>query len=287
MIELFDGTSSHWQYHLNGARRLLATIDQGFEGRDTVDFRTFYRQLYHYLDSATTISTCHPPLFETPIEGSTCDQGLSPPNSCSDEEALYGVPKQLFRFVDKLNGLAYQRKFREDPVFEKMFRASADILENEIDQWSLNNVVDLSVLRSQGTSEEEAQAQYATIAFEQALRLRLHQIVEGYSLQHHKVRECVGRILEAIQEIRYGSPLENCLLFPLILTGSSCQTDNEKLIIQDRLLIMERTLGFQYIHTAHELVQTVWKRRKECEGTEVDVNWASIRYYEIPGLALL
>ncbi|RVX73086.1 hypothetical protein B0A52_02212 [Exophiala mesophila] len=285
MIELFDGTSSHWQFHLDGARRLLSALDQKADWSRKSELRTFYRQLYHYLDSATTISTCHPPLLEAPKD-SDSDSGPSPASSHrddqDDEEALYGVPKSLFHFVDKINGLAYQRKFREDPIFETMFQASASSLDKELTQWSQEH----QISESHDPTPDQLAIRHATTAFEQALQLRLHQVVNGYSLQHEKVGQCVGQILESIQEIRYGSPLESSLIFPLVMAGGSCSTDSERLIINDRFLVMERTLGFRYIYTAHELVQKVWKQRDTSQDGE-DVNWAAIRYFQIPGLALV
>lgn len=275
MIELFDGTSSHWKFHLDGVRRLLAAIETQPEWLSRTEYRTFYRQLYHFLDSATTISTCHPPLLESPKDV----DAASPSYDVDDESALYGIPRSLFHFVDKLNGLAYQRKFRNDPVFESMFQASATSLEKEIDQWS----DEYQRSRSNQTSARD----YATTAFEQALQLRLHQVVQGYSLHHEKVKQCVDNILDAVQEIRYGSPLESSLVFPLVMAGSSCDDEHTRRVVQDRFLVMERTLGFRYIYTAHDLVERVWKERDLLQGTDQEVNWAAIRYFHIPGLALV
>ncbi|KAK6383859.1 hypothetical protein LTS17_003151 [Exophiala oligosperma] len=289
MIELFDGTSSHWKFHLDGARRLLSAFDQKSNWAQRTEYRTFCRQLYHYLDSATTISTCHPPLLEVGKDESgkvATPEAMSPRDDLDDEAALYGVPKSLFHFVDKINGLAYQRKFRDDPVFENMFRASATRLEKELEHWSRDHKSNASH-SSSSDCLQEIPVQNATTAFEQALQLRLHQVVNGYSLHHDKVKDCVSQILDSIQQIRYGSPLESSLVFPLVMAGSSCSTESDRLIIRDRLMVMERTLGFRYIYTAHELVQRVWKERDINIGTETEVNWAAIRYFQLPGLALV
>lgn len=275
MIELFDGTSSHWKFHLDGVRRLLAAIDMQPGWAQKTQHRTFYRQLYHFLDSATTISTCHPPLLESPKHQ---DVG-SPSYSVDDEGSLYGIPRSLFHYVDKLNSLAYQRKFRDDAVFETMFQASAASLQKEISEWYETH--------SSEVADRDSAAHYATTAFEQALQLRLHQVVNGYSINHEKVTQCVANILDAIQEIRYGSPLESSLVFPLVMAGSSCGDEHGRRIVRDRFLIMERTLGFRYIYTAHDLVQRVWDERDLQPGTEQEVNWAAIRYFHIPGLALV
>jgi transcriptional activator protein UGA3 len=275
MIELFEGTSSHWKFHLDGVRRLLAAIEAQPQWNAQSQHRAFYRQLYHFLDSATTISTCHPPLLESPKEQDV----TSPTYDHDDEAALYGIPRSLFHFVDKLNGLAYQRKFRDDPVFESMFQASASKLQEEIEQWSEE--------KKEPVTGKPSPEQHATTAFEQALRLRLHQIVNGYSLDHPAVRTCVGNILDAVQEIRYGSPIESSLVFPLVMAGGACEDEHSTRIVQDRFLVMERTLGFRYVYTAHSLIERVWKEREAVRGTDQEVNWAAIRYFNIPGLAFV
>jgi len=127
---------------------------------------------------------------------------------------------------------------------------------------------------------------HATLAFEYAIRLRLHQIVEGYELTDPKVGKYVDGILECIQQIRYGSPLESCILFPLVMAGGSCWKLEHRVIVQDRLLVMERTCGFGYIYNARDLVERVWSRRDQSEGTGAIVNWARIRYYEMNGLVV-
>ena len=284
LIELFEGTSSQWKLHLDGVRRLLSATEAHSQWNSQTQHRAFYRQLYHFLDSATTISTCHPPLLESPKE----QDATSPSYDLDDEGALYGIPRSLFHFVDKLNGLAYQRKFREDPVFESMFQASATKLEAEIEAWANEEIRPPSSINNSSVSSA---VEHATTAFEQAIRLRLHQVVHGYSINHSTVKACVTNILEAVQEIRYGSPMESSLVFPLVMAGSSCDDEHSMRIVQDRFLVMQRTYGFRYIYTAHELVERVWKEREELKEmgmeNEQEINWAAIRYFNLPGLAFV
>lgn len=282
MVELFDGKSSSWKYHLDGVRQLLSTFKARGDGHNSTSYRIFYNQLYHYLDSATTISTCHPPL----LESSNQETVGSPSYSLEDEESLYGIPRSLFHFVDKINSLAYQRKFRDDPVFSKMFEASANSLQTEIEQWAQDHHIHEPSSPGIYCSSRTA-VDHATVAFEQALQLRLHQVVNGYSLRFERVKACVTRILDSIQEIPYGNAIESSLIFPLVMAGGSCESEQERLIIDDRLLVMQRTLGFRYVYIAHDLVQRVWKERDASPGVDTETNWASIRFYEIPGLALV
>lgn len=203
-----------------------------------------------------------------------------------EEEALYGIPRSLFHFLDKINSLAYQRKFRDDSIFDEMFKASAVSLTKDLDEWG-RRYRSNKLSGAESIDHQEQATLHATIAYEQALHLRLHQVVHGYSTCHEKVKECVQKILEAVQAIRYGSPLESSLIFPLVLAGSSCDSEAQRLIIRDRFLVMERTLGFQHIYKAHELIRRVWAERDKSLNSDVDVNWAAIRYFQIPGLVFV
>jgi hypothetical protein len=104
----------------------------------------------------------------------------------------------------------------------------------------------------------EVAARHVISAFEQALQFRLHQIVHGYSLEHDRVGQYVDKILDAIQQIRCGSRVESGLIFPLAMAGASCDTEDQRLIIRDRFLVLERTLGFCYVYVKG--LETAWGR---------------------------
>lgn len=283
MTELFDGTSEGWKLHLKGAKRLLMALMNQQQGDRMNSHNKFLVRLARFLDSAATTSTCKPPLMgEDEHEAATLDRLTAAPDE--EDSAIYGIPKVLFHLVDVVNALADKRKNRVDRASEAAFRKEASQIEERINHWSYEygglsraawtiNLANDDVLN-------------ATMAYEYAIRLRLHQIVEGYDLNDAKVVTNVEGIIESVQKIRYGSPLEPCLMYPLVMAGGACWTMEQRVVIQDRLLIMERTCGFGYIYNARELVERVWKMRDDTEGTGTIVNWARIRYEEMHGLAV-
>ncbi|UPL03469.1 hypothetical protein LCI18_014403 [Fusarium solani-melongenae] len=275
MTELFDGTSQGWKLHLQGAKRLLSTLKFQHGDKLTGHFK-FSVKLARFLDSAATTSTCKPPL----IDNETVTTSLELTEDVNGEDtAVYGIPKELFHLVDRINNLASKRGTRVDDRSEALFRHEARKIQGQLDNWAYDYGGLAGAVASLSSGNDDVL--HATIAYEWALRLRLHQITEGYSLGD-KVSECVERIIESAQKVRYGSSLESCLLFPLVMAGGSCDCVGQRLIVQDRLMVMERTCGFGYIHQSRELVEKVWKRRE----TEPIVNWARIRYEEMGGLAL-
>ncbi|PHH80460.1 hypothetical protein CDD80_1470 [Ophiocordyceps camponoti-rufipedis] len=283
MTELFDGTSEGWKLHLKGAKRLLMTLKKQ-QGDMMTGHYKFLLRLARFLDSAATTSTCRPPLIgEEEAEAVALDRMTSTPDE--EDSAVYGIPKELFHLIDRVNTLADLRSIRVDEASEAIFREHANEIEDRINHWSYERH-GMSRVAAWTVSPAHDDVVHATSAFECAIRLRLHQIVEGYELTDPKVGSYVEGILDAVQKIRYGSPLESCLIFPLVMAGGACWKLEHRLVIQDRLLIMERTCGFGYIYNARDLVERVWSRRDQAEGTGAVVNWARIRYYEMNGLVL-
>ena len=292
MSELFDGKSSSWRFHLKGAKRLLIALRDQEKRRGPSSHHRFLIRLYQYLDSAATTSTCRPPVIQE-ITQTPSDPGMGTPpgliesdlnlaEESEDDAAVYGIPKALFHLVDRVNTLAFKRKFRVDKESEEQFQAEASKVAYLIDSWAFSYGGAARAVSKLCGSQD---AQYAATAFEWALRIRLHQIVEGYSLDDSIIPTAVDGILDAIQKIRYGSPVESCLIYPLVMAGGICEALEQQLIIQDRLMVMERTCGFGYVHGARELVEKVWKRREQCPPRTI-VNWARIRFEEMDGLVV-
>lgn len=299
MTELFDGTSQGWEVHLKGAKRLLSTLRRQ-NGELWTSQNKFLLRLSRFLDSAATTSTCRPPLMEEEANEARALEGLAAASPEDEDSAVYGIPKELFHLVDQVNTLAEKRKYRVDAASEAQFREDAAEVEQMINFWSRENARSArAVSRSSfSTSTDPARSEgddvddveNATAAYEHALRLRLHQVIEGYNVHDPQVRSSVSAIIDAVQRIRYGSPLEACLLFPLVMAGGACQSLEQRVVVQDKLMVMERTCGFGYVYNARQLVEKVWMRRDEAGGDATDVgasvNWAKIRYEEMHGLVV-
>lgn len=282
MVELLDGSSSKWKLHLEGAKRLVTTLRREHHDSLTGHYK-FLIKLSRFLDSAATTSTCKPPLIDAEGDDTaTLDPSSTAPDD--DDRALYGIPKRLFHIVDRVNRLAGKRSTRVDESSETAFRLEAARVEDWLDRWSFEYGGPSRAVKSLFPGSDDVI--HATTAYEWALRLRLHQITEGYMLTDATVTQAVERIVDAVQKIRYGSPLEGCLLFPLVMAGGACDQLEHRVVIQDRLMVMERTCGFGYIYQARDLVERVWDRRDRVDGSEARINWARIRFEEMSGLAV-
>lgn len=228
----------------------------------------------------STISRCKPPLIhngDSLADLSTVLVWSSIPSTGSDHstEAIYGIPPTLFDFLGMVNLLAKHRSRRVDELSEIGFRTAASQIERQIDDWRIQHDL-LGV-----TTDKDAES--STTAFEWAVRLRLHQIVNGYDPNHDHVQHSVATILDAILEVPYGSRVEGCLLFPLVIAGASCTGIERRMMVKERLMVMESTLGFGHIKHARQLLETVWRKGDHSK----EPNWAYVRYNQFPGIVFI
>lgn len=279
LTELFDGTSRVWKWHLKAASAILKSRTLSAIASDEWGFCI---SLFHYLDSMSTISRCKAPLLQTGDSGTE----LLPPlrrNRSPDlghgvsTDAVYGITPALLDLLGMVNVLANHRSRRVDELSEIGFRATARHIEDQIDEW--RTTYDQDTISSDTPSD----ADHAATAFEWAIRLRLHQIVEGYDLTHEFVERSVTNILDSVQGVPYASRLEGCLLFPLVIAGSSSVVIERRMVVKERLMVMESTLGFGHIHHARQLLENVWEG-----GTDnTNLNWAALRYSRFPGVVFI
>jgi hypothetical protein len=182
----------------------------------------------------------------------------------------------LLDLLGKVNLLAAHRSRRVDELSDLGFRTAAAQVYAQLDSWR-------TAYDEPTTSKEtpyHVDANSATSAFEWAIRLRLHQIVDGYDPYHGTVETALGRILQAVLSIPYGSPVEGTLLFPLVIAGASSTDMEGRMMVKERLMVMENTLGFGHISVARKLLETVWAEAAEW-------NWARIRYSLFPGVVFI
>lgn len=277
LTELFDGTSRVWKWHLKAASAILKS--PAFRTLVSTDEWTFCINLFHYLDSMSTISRCKPPLLhngDSMAELTTSFRRNSVPEleRSQSTDAIYGISPALFDILGMVNILANHRSKRVDELSEIGFRAAATQVESRIDEWRADH--DRSV-------EEDFDTERATTAFEWAIRLRLHQVVEGYDPLHEFVERAVETILDAVQLVPYASSVEGCLLFPLVISGASSISIERRMMVKERLMVMENTLGFSHIQHTRQLLETVWGGAA-CAS---DMNWAAVRYSQFPGVVFI
>lgn len=302
LTELCDGTSRVWKWHLKAARTLLAstsTAEPGAgAGAETTAEGAFCRTLFHYLDSMSTISRCKPPLLHK-VQGNS-SSGLADliatttdssaalqPTNTSPADPISGMAPALLDLLGMVNLLAAHRSRRVDELSDLGFRTAAAQVQARLDSWRA--AYDESVVQPVNNSNETsasssaAHANSATTAFEWAVRLRLHQIVDGYDPRHAAVETALEQILQAVLSIPYGSPVEGSLLFPLVIAGASSTAMERRMLVKERLMVMENTVGFGHIGRARELLETVWAEAQE----QGEWNWARVRYTRFPGVVFI
>lgn len=276
LTELCDGTSRVWKWHLKAARTLLTSV--GIDSLETTPVGKFCLRLFNYLDSMSTIARCKPPLSQDG-KGLAELTATTTPTMTSCNDSIAGMAPALLEFLGMINLLAAYRSRRVDELSEIGFRTAATHVQVQLDTWRASYDA-----AHQGDGVEEgtwdSNADLATTAFEWAVRLRLHQIVDGYSQRHEAVETAISRIIEAVLAIPYGSAVEGILLFPLVIAGASSADVERRMLVKERLMVMENTVGFGHIPRARELLETVWGEEYEC-------NWAKVRYRQFPGVVFI
>ncbi|KAL4966187.1 transcription factor domain-containing protein [Aspergillus stella-maris] len=280
LTELLDGTSRAWKWHLKAASALLKS--PSMKALDRTPEGAFCFQLFHYLDSMSTISRCRPPLLKgacslTDLTSSDLSTILSSgsPNTGSDNSVSEIAPA-LLNIIGMVNLLAAHRGARIDELSDLGFRTAAARVTAQLNVWHLEfsqneGLVD-TFLRND--------TYHSTAAFECAIRLRLHQVVDGYDPDHVDVTTSIEKIKAATLAIPYGSPVEGSLLFPLVIAGASSRDVEWRMVVKERMMVMEHTLGFEHVKRARQLLETVW-------GQDREWNWAAVRYTQFPGVVFV
>jgi transcriptional activator protein UGA3 len=120
----------------------------------------------------------------------------------------------------------------------------------------------------------------AAFATQWALILSVNQATKVQN--HPQITKAADNILSALSLIRPGSEVEAHVLFPLVMAGVGSNTKANRLTVEYRLTIMNTTVGFGNIRTAHRLLDDVW--RLSNEGNVVD--WRQVMRSHYPGLVL-
>jgi len=299
MIEICDGKSTKWSWHISAAQTIIRSKSKTKSSSTTWKFLL---AMFGYVDSVITISKCQPPLIS--LKELAEDGGISDANHNSasrmneapyksHNEALFGVAQPLFDMIGKISALANRRKDRVDEISEIWFLQSATAIEKGLREWEPDSGARFDEV-SASAAERRSNNDIANAA--QAIKwasiLRLHQVVHGYMASDHCVAECTSHILTYISMVRFGSSAESILIFPLVMAAAGCGDDEQRIMVNERWLVMERTIGFDNIYQAREMVDAVWRavdegRKDGSNNGGLSVNWARIRHDEFPGVVLL
>ncbi|RDW77438.1 hypothetical protein BP6252_05491 [Coleophoma cylindrospora] len=288
MIEICDGNSTKWSWHISAAQTIIRSKSRSKSSSTTWKFLL---AMFGYVDSVITISNCQAPLItleELTNEGEpnmSRDVNHRDVPYTSHSEALFGVAQPLFNIIGKISGLAHRRKERVDEISDIWFRQSAKSIEESLRVWEPPSLTSHLEWNRTDISNAAYAIKWASI-------LRLHQVVDGYCLSDPCVRECTSNILTYVSRIRFGSSVESILIFPLVMAAAGAADDEQRVCVKERWMVMERTIGFDNVARARQMVEAVWNcvddgRKSGANENGEAVNWAKIRYFDFPGVVLL
>jgi transcriptional activator protein UGA3 len=257
MIEICDGNSTKWSWHISAAQTIIRS-DKRLRSESSTTTWRFLLAVFAYVDSVIAISNCQAPLItleELARDEKFADASVSSPRITpytSHNEALFGIALPLFDIIGKISDLANRRKDRIDEISELWFRQSATRIETDLRDWEPDTAQHSTDRNSRDLFNAAYTIKWASI-------LRLHQVVEDYNRSDPCVSECTSKIFDQISEIHFVSLAEHILIFPFVMAASGCQADEQRVTMREIWMIMERTLGFDNIYHAREMIEAVWK----------------------------
>ena len=185
--------------------------------------------------------------------------------------ALFGCEPELYRYLARINRLSRQRSRLTGLDSLETIQLQAQAFEADLQSWG-------------GLSDLDSEEKAAACAVRWALILRLREVawpcVETTSTY---IQGPVNNINMALSLIRPGSQAESHLLLPIFLAGVNSVTKASRLVIEYRVNVAEKTIGFGSVAAIHHLLDDLWRRANS--GRE-PVLWHDVVQNQMPGLML-
>lgn len=244
----------------------------------------FISQIFCYMDFMSSLSTCSAPLIESSSSNIGDGQNILTSEKVGATFRV-GIAGEIVSILGRISSLASMRSTREcEPEYHARFEWLATQIEIQLQNW-------LPPLETQYITNESSKPKTthqnsvtsAALCLQWAAFMRLHQVRYGYNKSDVRITACLQHILAALRGIPVSSHLEAGLVFPLIMAGSAATNPEDKEYILFRLHSLKSRLKFGYIEKIEKMLQTVWER--DCVSFSSS-NWASIRYYEFPGIVM-
>ncbi|KAE8419458.1 fungal-specific transcription factor domain-containing protein [Aspergillus pseudocaelatus] len=250
-----------WQSHLKLARELfLARQEQMTYPGNRIG--PFLARWLGYLDIMGTLSCRHtePPLSEYYSLISTCCSAEGLDEYCVD--CFSGFTPRTGLFLTRLAKLVHQcdnERFDEMGIWISGWRPSASII---LEAQELINELELLRTRAHASSRHFRESGATDIiasdkTFYYAGLLHLHRRVLGTSPFSTPVKEALDGLREALAQIRFGASAEVGTLFCLFTAGCEALDPGQRMEIQERFEVLEKT-GMKQIQHARKLMQRCW-----------------------------
>ncbi|KAL3479794.1 fungal-specific transcription factor domain-containing protein [Aspergillus californicus] len=266
LLEICQGSSKRWLCHLQGARAIVTNLALNLARSETTRFLC---RLFQFIDSTASITLGTSRLL---LPFDSADESII--EVAPTINPLYGLAQSCYGFLDRINTLVNDR--------------SSILAERGLSAWT-HAIAEIEVQLKQRNPLKEnmdvdhQEAIAAAGALQWATLLFLYQKTEGSNASPPKLQEAIDMIISTISMIKPGSKMESRLLFPLFMAGVSSTQKGDRLNIEYRLSVMERTIGFGNIFTAHKLLDMVWPRKNS---GDTGVDWLLIVREEVPWMIL-
>ncbi|GAB1191860.1 hypothetical protein APSETT444_001043 [Aspergillus pseudonomiae] len=234
-----------WQSHLKLARELfLARREQMAYPGNRIG--PFFARWLGYLDIMGTLSCRHtePPLSEYYSLISTCCSVEGLDEYCVD--CFSGYTPRTGLFLTRLGKLVHQcdnERFDEMGMWISGWRPSADII---FEAQEIINDLEILRTRAHASSRHFRESGATDIiasdkAFYYAGLLHLHRRVLGTSPFSTPVKDALEGLREALAQIRFGPSAEVGTLFCWFTAGCEAQDPGQRMDIQERFEVLEKT----------------------------------------------
>lgn len=260
-LQVCEGRSKRWLLHLYGAEALLSAHNNNDNSQKSSSYH-FFTDLYYYLCCIASVLSLKAP-GTLGMELRLASAELS--SDCV--HPLFGVAAKVYGCLVRINIAEY-------------LKSEADAIDMNIQNWTTS---DLHGLHNLDLPRHLLEARATGAAMQWATRIRLLQGYHCTKKDDNSLKEAVDNIISALSLVRAGSEMEPRLLFPLFMAGVASTNKPQRLTVEYRLNIIERTVGFGNIFTAHSLLDEVWKLTNEGEV----VDWQVLMREKYPDLVLL
>ncbi|KAK7542615.1 fungal-specific transcription factor domain-containing protein [Phyllosticta citribraziliensis] len=274
-----------WKSHLGTARQLIIArggLQSLHRGDDESSY--FLSRWFAYLDVLGSLSGSKndSPLGADYLALSPNDALPGDLNADDQIDCLLGFTNRFVGTLARIASLAKQCEHqRIDPHghVRSEWRPSADVVAAaEVLRTELRNgcekvvykacthgdsrsnmnpaAASISARKADAWDLEEIQA--TNSAFHWAGMLHLLRRVLGCHSAHGEVRHAVEQTLAALRKVRRGSTAEACLLFPIFSVGVEVETEEDRKVVRERMLAMEK-IGLGQVGRARRVLDRVWE----------------------------
>ena len=143
---------------------------------------------------------------------------------------------------------------------------------------SIQSTLDLQASRpvvddgSHGSSERGAWAAFCAV-YRFTAFVYLYRALSGLEMDHGLVQEAVSGCMEVIAGTHLTSKLHHCILFPLLVVGTLCFKEEQRVVIRQSIQQTSTYLSFESLRAFNVFLETRWAKLDERSTEYMRLNW--------------